>query len=80
MRVWLDGIKQASAGSTSSDKTKMHAVITYALREPVAHLSGFLAVGEERRLTCRSFAVYEDTAHAHLGVINGGLAPGTVVK
>jgi hypothetical protein len=80
MRVWLDGIKQASVGSTSSDKTKMHATITYGLREPVGHLSGFLVAGEERRLTCRSFAVYEDTAHANLGVINGGLAPGTAVK
>jgi len=80
--VWIDGVLQAWAadvGPASPDlSAKTTLILSYALRTCLPCRSGF--VGGSREFDVRSVAVYEDRAHAGVGIENGRLATGTVVE
>ena len=79
--VWIDGVQQSWAtnvGPASPDLfAKDTLTLSYALRTCPECTTGFTS--GTREFDVRSVAVYEDTAHAGLGIENGGLAPGTTV-
>jgi hypothetical protein len=83
---WIDGQLQtlqnqlggyaevtASPEITANTSAKESLMLSYALR-PTGFTSG------SRDFLIRSATVYEDTAHAGVGIEDGGLAPGTSVS
>ncbi len=75
---WVDGVLQDVEGGTESAETtpdtpgRLSLVLSYGLRE-----TGFASGA--RSFDIRSVSVYEDQAHAGVGIEDGGLAPGTTV-
>jgi hypothetical protein len=87
--LWIDGVKQKLVlapnwGSTVEEspevtpvaEERLNLILTYALRE--ANGRNEFTSGSNSE-TVRSIAVYEDAAHAGVGVEDGGIAPGTSV-
>jgi hypothetical protein len=78
--VWIDGVAQPWAREVGPAKPDLSAkttlILSYALRGCATCHSGFS--GGSREFDVRSIAIYEDRAHAGVGIENGGLAPGTV--
>jgi hypothetical protein len=80
--VWIDGAPQPWAAKVGPahpvSSAKDTLILSYALRTCATCHSAF---DEGRReFDVRSIAVYEDRAHAGVGVANAGLAPGTVIE
>jgi hypothetical protein len=78
--VYIDGELQTLNGATVSPETSSVAeriglILDYSLRN--ANTSAATPAGGS--YFARSAAIYEDTAHAGLGIEHGGLAPGTTV-
>ncbi len=78
--VWIDGALQSWATNIGPVKPdlaeKAGLILSYALRECSCR-SGFTS--GTREFDVRSVAVYEDKAHAGVGIEDGGPAPGTSV-
>jgi hypothetical protein len=79
--VWIDGVLQSWAtnvGPASPDLfAKDTLTLSYALRTCPQCTTGFTS--GTREFDVRSVAVYEDAAHAGVGIENGGVAPGTTL-
>jgi Fibronectin type III domain len=78
--IWIDGAPQSWAtnvGPAKPDLTeKATLILSYALRR-CGCKTGFKS--GTREFDVRSVSVYEDKAHAGVGVENTGLAPGTTI-
>jgi hypothetical protein len=78
--VWIDGVPQPWATNVGPARPDLSAqttlILSYGLRE-CACKSGF--TNGTREFDVKSVAVYEDKAHAGVGIEHGGLAPGTRV-
>jgi hypothetical protein len=79
--VWVDGVLQPWATDVGPAKPDLSAkttlILSYALRA-CSCTSGFTSGARE--FDVKSVAVYEDTVHHGVGIENGGVAPGTVVR
>ncbi|HTZ86546.1 MAG TPA: hypothetical protein VMB05_07745 [Solirubrobacteraceae bacterium] len=79
--VWIDGVPQqwaTNVGPAHPDPSaRLTLILSYALRECDCR-TGFTS--GTREFDVKSVAVYEDTAHRGVGIENGGLPPGTVVR
>ena len=79
--VWIDGVPQSwgtNVGPAKPDLAEQATLIlSYGLRE-CRCTTGFTS--GTREFDVRSVAVYEDKAHEGVGVENGGLPVGTVVR
>lgn len=80
--VWIDGLLQpwaTNVGPARAVKSARNALIlSYGLRTCGTCKDGFRS--GTREFDVRSVAVYEDRAHAGVGVEHTGLAPGTVLE
>ncbi len=80
--VWIDGVLQPWATDVGPARPNRAArgtlILSYALRTCPSCRSGFTE--GSREFDVRSIAVYEDRAHAGVGVEHAGLAPGTVLE
>ncbi len=79
--VWIDGRLQPWATNVGPARPDLAArttlVLSYALRE--CHCQTGFTSGT-REFDVKSVAVYEDTAHRGVGIKNGGIPVGTVVR
>jgi hypothetical protein len=79
--VWIDGVLQPWADGVGpavpNRAAKDTLIVSYALRTCATCRNGF--VEGSREFDVRSIAVYEDRAHAGVGIEHAGLAPGTVL-
>ena len=78
--IWIDGALQSWATNVGPAKPvlteKATLILSYALRR-CGCTSGFKS--GTREFDVKSVSVYEDKAHAGVGVENTGLAPGTTI-
>jgi hypothetical protein len=80
--VWIDGVLQpwaTNVGPATPDLSeKATLILSYALRTCGSCTTGFTS--GTREFDVKSVAVYEDAEHQGIGIENGGVAPGTVLR
>jgi len=79
--VWIDGQLQpwaTNVGPAHPDRSaRLTLILSYALRE--CHCTSGFTSGT-REFDVKSVAVYEDSAHKGVGIENGGIPVGTVLR
>jgi hypothetical protein len=77
---YIDGVLQSWCNKVAGELDPLAYStmrLGHMLRTPEGHVSGFTS--GSRKFTIRSVAIYQDAPHSGVNVINGGLAPGTLV-